>query len=445
MRKVSILVALLFVVSVTIQCSTSPEPEPNDPVGNNGGNGDGNDDGNGNDDGDGNDDGNGNGNGNGNTDLSFGITVGADWFAPADLAFLYISDENGMILAEGALENNMTTTLELPAEAATRFDATILRRLPFNGGFINIMTTYEDVSSDSFTLSRIINPSQDLLIDIQNTGCLLDVVSTTGGGSGSGTSNNGGSYEWDTSVTTGGNYFMLMRCPGTGITRYLWEQDITAPGINVDYQNLPTANLAVNLTLPSNSGNILFIRGNTASDLNQRGHRIELDEDSNGVNFTGLIPAGLFDSFYLNYSVFNGNSSFHGTQIVSSFPSSISTPNFDINLVSTDLDNFEVQTSGTIDAIQARYFYSAPNSPNSISYNIVGPGDNTSFAAKSALVDAIFEADPAINASNLQFSEGIASDFDGASNFSEYVKFHLEFNEQVTSGPYRSENVAKRE
>ena len=151
---------------VLVQCSSSddvPVDDTDDTVttdddGGDGSGGDGNGD-----------DGNG-----GNDDpgaLAFSITVNGGRFQTTEEAHLYISDENGMILASEALENNTTTQIDIPDGETLRYDATIRTKAPFGDGFIYFMHTYEGVSSDQITINVPPFNGQDLFFEITNTGC----------------------------------------------------------------------------------------------------------------------------------------------------------------------------------------------------------------------------------------------------------------------------------
>lgn len=338
--------------------------------------------------------------------LAISVTIEGEVLNENREKVLYISNDEGEIEGQIALQNNEKKTLTIEKEPDTEYHLIVHNINTFNDRTIHDFSIFQNVSSSAYTLkaNSTTNSGELPQIDLQltNTGN-FERLGMTGGGSSSLSSDNGGTF---TSVgnllSDPGDYFYSFKKQEEDFARYFWAEDITEDkSFTMNYEDLPASNL-VETQLPEHESATVFVYG-YRSEYPSAGHSIKIGNTGGMQVLESYIPGeSIFDYFSLNLNLFDGTTSYSINSTSEVIPTEIEIPSFDFTINNFSVDDTEYSTTGEYDISSAAFLTSADNTNVQALVKVYSePGNEISFSI-TPLVTSLFEIVPSLNTSQLE-------------------------------------------
>lgn len=386
----------------------------------------------------------------------FGINLTGNYYINGRSGHLYLSDNDGNIIADGSLLNNQETALSAVFDLNDSYDATLVETITFNGETIYLVETYTDVRPATYSSFTPVdpNPNNDKFsINLTNINLnfpfrvLRYSNILSGGNQGSIDVDGTFSFEEDLIVSPG-DFFVSFLNENEGIPRYFWKENI-APNseFSFDYTELPFLDTIVTTQFPENDQlNATIIGFNSVA--NQKTHHFIFQENyEDGINVTTayLPDSEVFDFYNFNSSFRMGTTSYSISKNMETIDAQIEIPDLDFDIQESDISNFRMSTTSIYDYFGARYGFDQSESGTYVRYAVFGKPTAEINFSKSKLFDALFKDIPEFTTQNLSFSSASISRNNSINSYNEFLQTAILLSERNYTIGFLSESISKSE
>lgn len=373
-------------------------------------------------------------------DLEISVTIEGEFLNENREKFLYISNEEGKIEGQIALQNNQENILTIEREPDTKYHLIVHDKLISKGRTRHDFSIFENMQSSGYTIKgySVVDRPDLAKVDLHivNTGN-MQRLGSTGGGSSSQSSENGGTFTSTGYILSNpGDYYYSFLRQDEPFARYFWTENIKEDAsFTLDYEELPTATL-VETQLPEHQSAAVFLHG-YRSEHPGVGHSIKMGNTQGMQVFESYRPEeAIFDYFTFNLGLFDGTTSYSFYAVSEVIPASIEIPSFDFTINNFSVDDTQYTTTGEYNISSASFVISEDNvNIQSLVKVYSEPGSEISFSI-SPLINSLFEKVPSLDSAQLEplnislFSYNFREKYQGA------VKGFIEGNNPRTPGDF---------
>lgn len=353
--------------------------------------------------------------------------------------YVFLSDNNGELIAESNLDNNDQVTFESDfdiennaynASFLTKVDYNIDPNQPLNTAYR--INTFLDVNPATFALEGIenLNPNDESArFYIEEMGGFLEDFSIGNSNGSSSSSENG--YSTDISIILRRipeNLYFSFRNENETFRRYFWFEDADgATDDTIDYNTIPILTNSVNINYPDNdnvSTSIYGLRDDDASSIN---YQISTSSGS-ATSSLHYLPDNIFDRYNTTTSITQGNERYLFEKFADEIVTEYTIPDFALEVLSSSPTNYEMETSSDYDYFLANFNFRNSTEKYSVRWSVYGvSAENIKFSIPN-LIDKILEEYPSFSIDDLDLSFTRLERVNGIEDYESYIYSIIETN-----------------
>jgi len=367
--------------------------------------------------------------------VQFSLTITGDFFVPNSSGKLFLSDEDGTILAEAPTLNNEQTILTADFDPGMTYDLSFYYETFTSGTQFHFVNTFVNVSPGNYSMDppQGFNGDQDeITLTLTNTGDNLVVVSSSSGiVNTESNSNDGGTFILNGPLPASPGYFYASFLgPNDNLPRYSWSEGTGGSyQINADYSALPFTNDALSITLPTNETSDLVIRGVKDGDptgVNAITHIVHDESFEDGTtNYQAFLPDGVFENFRVrsSYTLPGTERNYYYTTLSENVPQTLPAVSIDYTVNNDSFANFSIATTGEFDNYDATFIYTNQAQDLVVFYDVFGAASSEVSFSKVNLFNNIFANEPDLSAGLMPPVHRITlSSYSQISSYEEYLQ-----------------------
>lgn len=372
----------------------------------------------------------------------FGVDVVGDYFSDARLGEIFVSDQEGNIIAEATLTNNGITELNAEFDFNTPYDFSFRLRVEGEFGNVEFLRTFRDVSPQVVTLTNNPNLNPDfeqVELNLFNAGFPLEVIAP-GSVTINGSTADGGSAEVTSTLKSApGDFFGLFLSPDDTEPRYVFLEDVSGGSeFTIDYTSLAFAENQATLTYPSYDQLALRARGYKNYDGNLVRHDLFTENfDGTPTNIDIYSPSGIFENFQVTSQISTSGQTYFINNYGPIESQTIELPDLDFNVSSNSLSNYAMTTASSYNYHSVFFTDFISDTDTSVQYFVFSDSNTDINFSLDNLFDQIYADESGISATNMVTSYSQLHNNSAEPTFDLTIQSRVELTEAYPAGTKR--------